>query len=75
VTVSASNQSPPPEGWAPAQDTSGDPVPVFVTNGVRTSDGPGPGVKHVPPAEAGALIAARVAVHGDRPPQGWNLEA
>jgi hypothetical protein len=46
-------------------------VPVFVLNGTRTRDGPGPGLKHLPPEEAGALVAARVAVHGDKPPPGW----
>jgi hypothetical protein len=68
--VTATNASPPQYPPADA-DTSGKPVPVFVINGVRTSDGPGPGLKHLPPAEAGALIAAKVAVAGDRPPQGW----
>jgi hypothetical protein len=67
----ASNQSPSQPGWAPGQDASGDPVAVFVINGVRTSDGPGPGVRHVPPAEASALIAARTAVAGDKPPPNW----
>ena len=49
----------------------GKPVLVFVTVAVRTSDGPGPGVKHVPPAEASALIAAKHAVPGEQPPRGW----
>ena len=52
-------------------DTSGGLVPVFVTVAVRTSAGPGPGVRRVPPAEAGWLVAARVAVHGDQPPRGF----
>jgi hypothetical protein len=47
-------------------------VPVFVMNGTRTSDGPGPCVKHLPPAEAGALVAAHLAVYGSKPPQGWT---
>jgi hypothetical protein len=68
--VTATNQSPP---QPPAPDTFGDPVPVFVTNGVRVSTGERtPGLVHVPPAEAGALIAARVAVAGEKPPQGWS---
>jgi hypothetical protein len=67
----ASNKTEPQAGWAPG-DTSGELVTVFVTNGVRTSDGPGPGVKRVPPAEAQALYAGRVAVTGDQPPRGWT---
>jgi hypothetical protein len=31
-------------------------VAVFVTVAVRTSDGPGPGPKRVPPGEAAALV-------------------
>jgi hypothetical protein len=46
---------------------------VFVTVADRTSDGPGPGVRHVPPAEAGALVSARHAVHGEQPARGWSL--
>jgi hypothetical protein len=53
----------------------GKPVPVFVTVAVRTSDGPGPGVKRLPPAEASALVAMKYAVHGDQPPRGYNLQA
>ncbi len=45
-------------------------VPVFVTNAVRTSAGPGPGVRRVPAAEASALVARKHAVFGDRPPHG-----
>jgi len=67
--VTAPNQSPPqPPGPEPEP---GDLVPVFVTNGVRTSAGAGPGVRKVPRAEAGALIAARVAIAGERPPPNW----
>jgi hypothetical protein len=47
-------------------------VPVFVTAAVRTSDGPGPGVKRVPAAEAAALVANRRAVWGDQPPRGYS---
>jgi hypothetical protein len=68
--VTATNASPPQYEPPPAPD--GDPVPVFVVNGTRTSAGPGPGVKHLPRAEAGALVAARLAVHGTEPPQGWS---
>ena len=35
---------------------------------VRTSQGPGPGVKTLPASEAGALVAMKYAVYGDRPP-------
>jgi hypothetical protein len=41
---------------------------VFVVNGTRTSAGPGPGVKQLPPLEAAALVRQRFAVAGDRPP-------
>jgi hypothetical protein len=59
-------------GPAPAPlDTSGEPVPVFLTSAVRTSAGPGPGVKLLPPAEAAGLVARRLAVAGDRPPRGF----
>jgi hypothetical protein len=45
-------------------------VAVFVTVAVRTSDGPGPGVKRVPPGEAAALVGNRRAVYGDQAPRG-----
>jgi len=61
----------PPLDPPPPAAGGGKSVPVFVTNAVRTSDGPGPGVKHVPPAEASALVAAKLAVHGEQPPRGW----
>ena len=32
-------------------------VPVFLTSGIGTSAGPGPGVKYLPPREANALIS------------------
>jgi hypothetical protein len=56
-------------------------VTVFLTNAVRTSAGPGPGVKHLPPAEAAVLVTGRdsrgqpvprVAVYGDQPPRGFD---
>lgn len=67
----ASNQSPPlpPE---PAPD--GELVPVFMVVAVRTSQGSGYGVRHLPPAEAAALVRMKYAVAGDRPPANWNLE-
>ncbi len=50
-------------------------TPVYVTNAVRTSAGPGPGVKYLPPQEAADLVARRMAIHGERPPRstmgGW----
>jgi hypothetical protein len=66
--VTVTNQSPPPE----PPPATGKPVPVFLLNGTRTSAGPGPGVKHLPPAEAGALVTARLAVPGEQPPPGWS---
>jgi hypothetical protein len=47
-------------------------VPVFVTTGIMTSAGPGPGVVHVPPAEAARLVADRRAVYGERAPRGYG---
>lgn len=47
-------------------------VALFVTTAVRTSDGPGPGVKRVPPGEAAALVNNRRAVYGDQPPRGFS---
>ncbi len=48
-------------------------VTVYVTNGVRTSADPGPGVRRLPPAEAAALVGRRHAVYGEQPPQGGHL--
>jgi hypothetical protein len=45
---------------------------VFVVNGTMTSAGPGPGVRYLLPAEASALIQARLAVAGDKPPRGQH---
>ena len=47
-------------------------VPVFVANGVRTSAGPGPGVKHLPPDEAGRLVGAKYATYGTAAPRGYE---
>jgi hypothetical protein len=49
-----------------------DTVPVFLTVGVRTSGGPGPGVVRVPRDEAARLVAARHGVPGERPPRGYE---
>jgi hypothetical protein len=48
------------------------PVSVYLTTAVRTSDGPGPGVKRVPPGDAAALVNDRRAVYGDQPPRGFT---
>ena len=58
---------------APSSDPAHDLVAVFVTTGVATSDGPGPGVRRLQRAEAGRLVSARLAVHGERPPQRYFL--
>jgi hypothetical protein len=59
--------------YAPPPPARGkDLVPVFVIVGVRTTGGPGPGVKHLPRAEAGRLVSARIAVHGTSPPPNWS---
>jgi hypothetical protein len=67
--MTAANESPPLE--PPAAPADGPLVPVFVSVAVRTTAGPGPGVKLVPPAEASRLVSAKLAVHGERPPRGW----
>lgn len=46
-------------------------VPVFVTVGIRTSAGAGPGPRLLPPQEAARLVNERHAVYGDRPPAGY----
>jgi hypothetical protein len=45
-------------------------TPVYVSNAVRTSAGPGPGVKYLPPAEAAWIVSRKLGVHGDKPPRG-----
>jgi hypothetical protein len=70
--VTATNASPPAYQPEPPAGSDGDRVPVFVINGTRTSAGPGPGVKRLPRAEAGALVTARMAVPGEQPPHGWS---
>jgi hypothetical protein len=72
ATSNSSPAAPPPE---PAEDGGSGLVTVFITAGaVRTSAGPGPGVKRLPAAEAQRLLGQRLAVAGDRPPPSWNLE-
>lgn len=46
-------------------------VPVYVTTAVRTSAGPGPGVRRVPPDEASWLVRERKGVYGTEPPRGF----
>jgi hypothetical protein len=61
-----------PSPTDPAPAGGGEPlVAVYVTTAVRTSDGPGPGVKRVPPDEAGRLVGDRRAVYGEQPPFGF----
>jgi hypothetical protein len=47
-------------------------VAVFVTNAITTSRRTGPGALRLPPEEAGALVALRLAVYGDQPPAGFT---
>lgn len=43
---------------------------VYLTNGTRTSAGPGPGHKRLPQAEANRLVTRKLAVAGCEPP--WS---
>ena len=54
-----------------SEDQGPDLISVYVTSGVRTSAGAGPGVRRVPPAEAAALVGGKTAVYGDQPPRGY----
>jgi hypothetical protein len=65
----AANAADPPV--PPPAQAEGELVPVYLTTAVRTSDGPGPGPKLLPPAEAGQLVGRRLAVHGDQPPASY----
>jgi len=47
---------------------------IYLTNGVRTSAGPGPGPKTLPVSEANALINMRFAVPGSRNPEAADPE-
>ena len=47
---------------------------VYLTNAVRTSQGPGPGPKTLPVSEANALINIRYAVAGSRNPEAADPE-
>jgi len=46
-------------------------VDVYLTTAVRTSQGPGPGPKTLPAAEANRLIVRKLAIAGDQPPRGF----
>lgn len=47
---------------------------VYVTNGTRTSQGPGPGPMQLPASGASALIAMKYAVPGSRNPEAADPE-
>lgn len=47
---------------------------IYLTNGVRTSAGPGPGPKTLPATEAGRLVSAKLAVYGSRNPEAADPE-
>jgi hypothetical protein len=47
---------------------------VYVTNAVRTSQGPGPGPKTLPVSEASALVNMKYAVAGSRNPEAADPE-
>jgi hypothetical protein len=47
---------------------------IYVTNGVRTSQGPGPGPKTLPVSEANALLGMKYAVTGSRNPEAADPE-
>jgi len=47
-------------------------VDVYLSVAVRTSAGPGPGPKRLPPAEAADLIKRKAAVYGTQPPRGFE---
>lgn len=49
-------------------------VTIYVTVGVRTSQGPGPGVKVLPASEAGRLVGMKYAVYGARNPEAADPE-
>ena len=46
-------------------------VPVFVTTGIRTSGGAGPGVVRVPRDEAARIVASRHGIAGEQAPRGF----
>jgi len=46
-------------------------VQIYLTNAIRTSQGPGPGAKTLPRLEAARLVGARFAVYGAEPPASY----
>jgi len=48
-----------------------DRIPVYLTVGVRTGGGNGPGVVHVPRDEAAHLLRNRYGVPGELAPRGF----
>jgi hypothetical protein len=50
-------------------------VGVYLGNATATSGATGPGTVRVPPDEAARLVAARLAIYGERPPQDWASHA
>jgi hypothetical protein len=46
-------------------------IEVHLNNAVRTSQGPGPGPKMLPAAEAAWLVRNKLAVYGSEPPRGY----
>jgi hypothetical protein len=70
LRTAVSNGSPPPAAPEPAgQDATL--VPVYLTTGVRTSGGNGPGEVQVPPDEGAWLIGEGLAIAGQHPPTGY----
>ena len=49
-------------------------VQIYVVNGTRTSQGPGPAVKTLPASEANALISHKYAVASSRNPEAADPE-
>lgn len=47
---------------------------IYLVSAVRTSRGPGPGVKTLPASEASALVGMKYAVYGSRAPNEPNPE-
>ena len=66
----AGKQSPAETALPPAEPE----VTIYLVVGVRTSQGPGPGVKTLPASEAGALVGMKYAVYGDRNPEAADPE-
>lgn len=61
-----------PTGPGHGQPDDAGMITVYLTNALATSDGPGPGAKRLPAAEAAALVGRKVAVYGSQPPHGFH---